>query len=192
MELESLLRSPEVLAAAIGVIGLAIVIFVIVYRYRRTTKYRIERLMKAVAVDSVENVLLPDGMDGQIHLNYLLLTGKGILVLDIKDVTGVIFGSDKMDDWAVINGQQRFSFKNPLGPLYDRVAAVRMIATDVPVSGCVVFTPNGEFTKGTPSDVAMMDELAEEFAKPEKGELDKIIGAFYPYWEKVKNEAAMA
>lgn len=192
MELESLLRSPDVLAAAIGAVVLAIVIFVVAYRYRRTTRYRIGRLMKAVAIESVTNVLLPDGMDGQIHLDYLLLTSKGILVLDIKDVAGVIFGSDKMDDWAVINGQKRFSFRNPLGPLYDRVAAVRIIASEVPVSGRVVFTPNGEFTKGVPSDVAMMDELAEEFAKPDKGELDKVVGAFYPDWEKIRGETVSA
>lgn len=192
MELESLLRSPEALTAAIGAAVLVMLIAYVVYRHRRTTEHRVRRFMKAVAVEAVTNVLLPDGMDGQIHLDYLLLTAKGILVLDIKDVTGVIFGSDKMNDWAVINGQQRFSFKNPQGPLYNRVAAVKMIAKDVPVSGRIVFSPNGEFTKGVPSEVAMMDELACEFAKPEKGELDKLVGAFYPYWEKVRSATVAA
>ena len=192
MELESLFRSPVAIALAVGILLLATLIVVLVFRYRRTTRYRVGRFMKAAAIESARNILIPDGMDGHIHLDYLLLTGKGILVLDIKDITGVIFGSDKMDDWAVINGRQRFSIKNPLNPLYDRLAAVRLIAKETPVTGRVAFMPNGEFTKGTPSDVAMIDELAVEFAKPDGEEHRGVVEAFRDDWEKITREAIPA
>ena len=35
--------------------------------------------------------LVSDGMGGEIHIEHLLLTGKGLVVLDVKTITGVAF-----------------------------------------------------------------------------------------------------
>lgn len=169
-----------------------VVVGFLVYSWRTNTKSRIKRLIKTLSTESLRDVLLPDGMDGQIHIDYLLLTAKGLLVLDIKDVSGIIFGSDRMDKWTVISGQRRFTIQNPQGPLFDRVAAVKLIARDVPVNGLVVFTPGGRFTKGMPSAVAMMDSLVEEFSRLRGAGAERSVEAFYSNWEKVKQTAIPA
>ena len=56
-------------------------------------------------------------MDGRLHVDFLLLTQRGILVPDLREVPGLIFGGDQMNDWAVMTRRRRHSFANPQGPL---------------------------------------------------------------------------
>ena len=90
---------------------------------------------------------------GQIHLEHLLLTAKGLVVIDVKDVPGAVFASDRMDDWTVIHTQRRYSFPNPQGPLLDRVAAVRHSGSEMcPVAGHVLFSDQADLSKGRPEN----------------------------------------
>ncbi len=73
----------------------------------------------------LRDILIPDGSGGQLHIDFLLLTGRGLLVVDYRDVEGVVFGGEHMREWAVMNGSERSTFLNPLEALYDRIAAVR-------------------------------------------------------------------
>jgi hypothetical protein len=60
------------------------------------------------------------------------------------------------------HGRQRaLDILNPLESLYDRVAAVRLLAGDVPVEGRIVFTDRGRFPKGRPPHVSRLGSLAE-------------------------------
>lgn len=161
----------------------ALLFFVLRRRRHKRGEREVRRVLKAVAAEVATDILVPDGMGGQIHIDYLLLTARGLLVLDIKDVGGVIFGSDRMDEWAVIDGERRYTFRNPQSALYDRVAAVKSLARDVPVSGRIGFTSKGQFTKGMPKAVVMLDALEVEFGK--RAESSRITDAFHPHWQRV-------
>jgi hypothetical protein len=78
-------------------------------------------------------------------------------------VRGNIFGGDQMADWTVMDGPRRFTFTNPQGGLYDRIAAVKAVAGEVPVEGRIVFTRRGRFPKGLPRLTLMLDGLRAEF-----------------------------
>ena len=52
---------------------------------------------------------------------------------------------------------------NPLEALYDRVAAVRMLAGDVPIEGRIVFTERSRFPKGRPPKVTQLNSLEAEY-----------------------------
>jgi hypothetical protein len=108
------------------------------------------------------------------------------VVIDVKQFEGAIFGSDRMDEWTVIGRQGRFTFPNPQGTLYDRVAALRQLVRDVPVTGHVLFAPGADFSKGRPKDVVLPAELSELYAKPDRAELDKVRDELRPHWELVK------
>ncbi len=127
-------------------------------RRRRAARSTIARLRQACD-DLLSSVLIPNAETGQIHLEYALLTGKGIVVVDVRDVAGNVFGSETMHEWTVLDAGRRFTFPNPLPVLYDRVAAVRRLLPDAPVRGCVVFTAKARFSKGLPPNVMMMDGL---------------------------------
>jgi hypothetical protein len=116
-----------------------------------------------VAFEAVHQVLVPDGMGGFIHVDHLLLTLRGVLVLDTRRVAGLIFGGDQMSDWTVIGRGRRYTFDNPQPALYDRMAAVKALVGDLSVEGRLLFSNVGKFTKGIPKWVLMLDGLEVEF-----------------------------
>lgn len=156
----------------------------LLYRFSRRGD-KLQRTLKEIAHDRLDAVVIPNGDDGEIQIDYLLLTSQGLLILHIKDVQGTVFGSDKMQDWTVISEDRRYTFSNPQPALYDRIAAVRQIVKQVPVAGRVLFLDGGEFTKGVPGLVCNLDELLEEFCEKDKAAAQRKIEAFKPYWDRM-------
>ena len=171
---------------AFGVVALLLVVWLI-YR-RRMGGNRLQRVFDEISYDRIDDVLIPNGEDGEIHIDHLLLTSRGLLIVDIKDVDGTVFGSDKMEKWTVISATNRFTFSNPQPALHDRIAAVRNIVRQVPVAGRLVFLDGGEFTKGTPELVADIDGLHSEFNEPDKAAGKFKIEAFKPHWDLIRKE----
>jgi len=153
--------------------------------WRRQRPLTVSEIVSAVGVEIMQDILLPDGMGGEIYLEWLLLTGHGLVVLEVRHAQGAVFASDRTEEWTVINREQRYTFRNPQPALYDRVAALRLIARDVPVAGHLLFFPGADFSKGRPKDVIFPDELLARYGKPEQSELERITEAFYPHWERV-------
>ncbi|HUQ52252.1 MAG TPA: nuclease-related domain-containing protein [Gammaproteobacteria bacterium] len=174
-----------VIAAAIGV-GLLLIVVGGWVVWRRNRGPELARALEAVAIERVQNVLLPDGMGGHIQVEHLLLTGHGFLVIDAKPFAGIIFASERMADWTVIGKQGRFTFPNPLGTLYDRVAALKQLVREVPVAGYVLFNGSADFSKGRPRDVLSAAELVERYRRPDPAELERLLVAFAPHWDRVK------
>jgi hypothetical protein len=165
---------------------IAIVVLVGWLWWRRRGGPELKEALEAVAIERLQNVLLPDGMGGHIHVEHLLLTAQGLIVLDAKSFSGTIFASERMEEWTVIGKQGRFTFPNPLGTLYDRVAALRQLVRDVPVAGYVLFAGGADFTKGRPRDVLSAAELVERYRRPEQQDLERLLVAFAPHWDRVK------
>lgn len=126
---------------------------------RRALLARLERIGFA----AVHQVQVPDGMGGFIHIDHLLLTPRGVLILDTRRVGGLIFGGDQMSEWTVMARGRRYTFDNPQPALYDRIAAVKALVGDVNVEGRLVFSNIGKFTKGIPKYVLMLDGVEVEF-----------------------------
>ncbi len=150
-------------------IGIAIVLGIAaaavgIRAYRRRARRRalLQRLER-IAVQAVHQVEVPDGMGGFIHVDHLLLTPQGILLLDTRRVPGLIFGGDQMSEWTVMARNRRYTFENPQPALYDRVASVKALVGNVPVEGRLMFSNVGKFTKGKPKWVMMEGGLEVEF-----------------------------
>ena len=189
--LNSLSKLPPVtwfLVAAAVVFGWALSWAWRWYMRRRALKALVAAVT-ASASDSLRDVLIPDGMGGYFHVDFLLLTPRGVLVIDLRDVRGNIFGGDQMTEWTVIDGPQRFTFTNPQGALYDRIAAVRAVAGDVPTEGRIVFTKRGKFPKGLPKWTLMVDSLRTEFPSAESLLLDSTVDRFDASWQRLKSAA---
>lgn len=171
--------------------GLALVVVLVagwlVWRWWRKRRHSsIGDALKAIAVAHLEDVLVPDGMDGEIHIEHLVLTKRGVLVLNIKHYKGVVFASDRMDQWTAIDKGERSTFQNPLSSLYDRVAAIRQLVRDIEVEGFVVFPSLADFSKGRPRDVRQPEDLLQVYARPDKADVDRLTDAFQPHWEKIR------
>jgi hypothetical protein len=157
----------------VGVMLLALVILGGIAGYRRWMRRRsrgqLIRAFEACSAALLKDVLVPDGSGGHLHIDFLLLTGRGLLVVDFRDAAGIVFGGEHMREWAVMNGHQRSTFLNPLETLYDRVAAVKALAGDVPVEGRIIFTERATFPKGRPPHVLRLASLEAEYPPPEPG-----------------------
>lgn len=157
---------------------------------RRKSAKPAAQLRKACR-EMLTQVYLPDGEDGQIHIEYLLLCPRGVVVINVKEVSGNVFGSDAMTEWAVITPAGRSGIRNPQDGLFDRLAAVKRLVPDVPVEGFIAFTPSATFTKGIPSHVAMFDDLVAELQQ-EYAQTSAAYDAFLPGWDALKAAAEKA
>lgn len=168
---------------------LALLLIWLLYRYFRGRSGSLQRVLDDIAFERTHGLIIPSADEGEIQVDYLLLTSQGLLILEIKDVQGIVFGSDKMQDWTVISDERRYTFSNPQPALYDRIAAVRQIVRQVPVAGRILFLDGAEFTKGVPGLVCTLQELADEFGEPDKKAAKFKIEAFRPHWELISKAA---
>lgn len=168
---------------------LALLIVWLIYRFIRGRSTSLLRTFNAISFDRIEGLIIPSADEGEIQIDQLLLTSKGLLIVDIKEVQGIVFGSDKMQDWAVISDERRYTFSNPQPMLFDRIAAVRQIVREVPVAGRLLFLDGAEFTKGVPGLVCTLEELVDEFGESDKNAAKFKIEAFRPHWDLLKKAA---
>ncbi len=163
-------------AGALAFVALVWGLFLVLraWRRRRAERERLARI-DSVCFRRLSSVLVPDGNGGQLHLDHLLLMPRGLLVVAERDLEGVIFGSQLMDDWALMPTGQgaRITFANPLRPLYDRTAAVGALAgTGIPVEGRVVFPDGAQFPKGHPPLVLRDSSFAADFPAVDRALLE--------------------
>lgn len=161
----------------------------VVYRFIRGRGGDFEHALSVISFDRVEGLVIPGADEGEILVDYLLLTSQGLLILEVKDVQGAVFGGDKLQDWTVINDKRRYTFSNPQPALYDRIAAVRQIVREVPVTGRILFLDGAEFTKGTPGLVSNLTQLVSEFGEPDHKAAWFKIEAFKPHWDLIRRQA---
>jgi hypothetical protein len=171
------------LAAAAAVAGL-----IMLWRWDRRRRARAARAAAVTrcGAEFLRDVLVPDGQGGVLHVDFLLLTGRGVVVIDLRDVAGNIFGGDQMSEWTVMQRAQRFTFVNPQTGLYDRIAAVRALAPELPVEGRIVFTPRGRFPKGLPRHTLMLESLPAEFPNTAPESIRPLLERWMPTWNEVR------
>src|SRR6187549_143183 len=158
------------------------------YVLRRRDARRVARVTSGAA-DYLRNVLVPDGNGGDYHLDFVLLTSRGVVIIDMRDFVGIVFGGDQMTAWTLMSGPSRTTFVNPQAGLYDRIASVKAIATDTPIEGRIVFTKRAKFPKGLPRFTVMLESVAAEFPKLGAAELEIAVSKYRPGWTKLKEAA---
>ena len=154
------------------------------YRRRRAAAVRLA-MVTGGAFEYLRDILVPDGQGAALHVDFLLLTARGCVVIDMRDIAGNIFGGDQMTEWTVMHREQRYTFANPQTGLYDRIAAVRALIAELPVEGRVVFAPRGRFPKGLPRYTLMLGSIAAEFPPAERAQSGAVPEAWRADWARV-------
>jgi hypothetical protein len=165
--------------------GLALVLLLLLaWRWLRRRRRAVELLAAVTggAFDWRRDVLVPDGQGGWVHMDFLLLTSRGCVILDLRDVSGNIFGGDQMTDWTVMQRTRRFTFVNPQTGLYDRIAVVRAQVTELPIDGRVLFSERGKFPKGLPRFTMMLDSIRAEYPVADRHGAAALPDAWHQDW----------
>ena len=170
----------------LAIIASLLMLAVFIWYTKRSKPRTLDSILNDIAYDRIDGLVIPKVDEGEIQIDHLVLTAQGLLIIDIKEVQGAVFGSDKMDSWTVIADDKRFTFNNPQPALYERITAVKQIVRQVPVAGKVVFLDGAQFMKGIPSLVVNLDNLKSEFGDWDKDAAKIKIEAFMPHWEQLK------
>jgi hypothetical protein len=160
----------------------------LLWRWDRRRRIRAARALAVTSCgfEYLRDVLVPDGQNSTLHVDFLLLTARGLVVIDMRDVEGNIFGGDQMTEWTVMHRALRYTFPNPQTGLYDRIAAVRALAPELPIEGRAVFTSSGVFPKGLPRHTLMLDSLPAEFPASDRQAMSALLGRWMPSWRLIE------
>ena len=110
----------------------------------------------------LNDFVLPDGKGGLTQIDHVALTGAGLLVVETKNYSGQIFGTERDRQWTQKLGPTTHRFQNPLLQNSLHVKAVEALQLEVPVHGMVVFTNAARFPKGLPVGVSQLWRLEDD------------------------------
>lgn len=181
-----------IVAAAIAIVVLLLVWLVLRWRRDRDPLRVAHNLLSQTSFDELHGIVIPSAEDGEIQLDRVVLTDNAIVVVEVRDIRGVVFGSDRMQDWTVMNGDQRFTFSNPQMRLLDCVAAIRQIVPDDRVEGVILFTDTAQFTKGVPAHVSTVSEWASNHPRLKGRQRDERPVHLERAWELLRDTAVDA
>ena len=149
------------LAGAVLLVAGLLVAAVVLWRRRQRRRRRLVDLIGRIAGDYQRDVLISDGAEGWYHLDFVLRTSMGLVILDVRDARGAVFGCEHLGEWTAMERGTRQTFPNPLETLYDRIAAVRaVVGDDVPVEGRVVLLARATLATAAPPRTLLLEELA--------------------------------
>ena len=132
---------------------------------RRVGAARIRRALEARGPDVLHDFILPGAYGGLTRIDHALLTAGGILCIQTKHYSGIVFGGADEPQWTNVDGTRRRRFLNPLIQNEGRTKALQNIVPDVPVANIVVFTSNVEFPTPPPKNVLRVGDLESFIAK---------------------------
>jgi len=167
------------------IITLVLISTAVMLLYKRTPTFK--RTIKKISSEYQRDVVVPDGLDGFIELEYLLLTPHGLLVLDYRDVKGTIFPGEHLEQWPIMQEGRRTSINNPYATMKHRVTAVRGLVQDVPVEGFLIFPDDIEFGSKPLEGVLKVSELYERFNQKNISNREQLISSFKPRFNEVVN-----
>ncbi len=103
----------------------------------------------------LNNIYLPKMDGGTSEIDILLISSKGLFVIESKNYIGYIFGDDQRKNWTVslyagkdwigFKQTQKYSFYNPVWQNRGHIKALRnTIGTAYPVYSVIVFSDRGD------------------------------------------------
>ena len=135
--------------------------------YWRETR-RITRAVKRMGARFRRDIGMPDGLGGEVRIDFLVLSSDALLVIGVKRYDGMIFGSAQTDDWIQTINSRSYKFPNPDTYLERQVTAVRAVVPGIPVRGLHLFTDAAVFPWDKPANVLLLKDLCNSPARRPK------------------------
>lgn len=132
---------------------------------RRIGEQRIRKALERRSPDVLHDFILPGAYGGLVHIDHAIMTAGGILCIQTKHFSGVVFGGEDEPQWTNVDGVSKRRFLNPLIQNEGRTRALQQIVPDVPVANLVIFTGSVEFPSPPPKNVIRVGELESFIAK---------------------------
>ena len=105
----------------------------------------------------LNDLTLPDGQGSTTQIDHILLSPKGIFVIETKNYKGWIFGGERQKMWTQKIYKNSYKFQNPLHQNYKHQKVLEQVLADILephlIHSIVVFMPDCEFKTAMPDNV---------------------------------------
>ena len=136
-------------------------------------KYQLESQISRLGIKQLKDITIDDGMDGEIQVERVFLTARGILAISTNFLSGNIFGDDKIDTWAQVIDKRTYRFPNPLYNFEHTLAALKHHFNDLTVEGKILFVGQCAFPTGQPLGALLIDDLEKHQHKDVSDDIDE-------------------
>lgn len=150
--------------------------------------HQIRRAARRLGARVLRNVALPDGMGGEISIDFLVLARDAIVVIGVKRYDGLIFGSTRTDEWTQTLNSRSYRFPNPDQYLVRQIGAVRSLVPKIPVRGLHLFTDNAVFPWDKPANVLQVQDLRNSAGR--RPRLKEIPAELRAAWTKLSRSVS--
>ena len=115
----------------------------------------------------MKNVTLPIA-GGTTQIDHVLVSTKGIFVIETKHYSGWVFGSHKQPKWTQTTRWGKYKFQNPLYQNHKHIKELEHYFDFLPdnsFKSVIVFTGDGQFKTKMPENVLYSDGLVSYIKK---------------------------
>ena len=126
---------------------------------RKRQERKIRHAVKQLGHKSLDHIWLPDGVDGEVFIDHLVLTENDIKVVTIKRYPGLIYGGEQLPNWTQVVNRRSHTFPNPLDEMRLKVLAVKSIIPQAEVTGVTLFGTDSRFPTSKPAGVMTLDDI---------------------------------
>lgn len=162
------------ITAAIGLFALFILLLIINFisnhqshLQENTGEKKVRQLLityfKSPGYHLLNNITLPFE-DGTTQIDHILVSTKGIFVIETKHYSGWIFASEKSSEWTQVLYKVKSKFSSPLRQNYRHVKVVQELLDFIPkdqIHSLVVFTGDAVFKTKIPDEVVHLSGLVD-------------------------------
>ncbi|MBN1378234.1 MAG: NERD domain-containing protein [Gammaproteobacteria bacterium] len=124
--------------------------------------HHIRAHIKKLGNKTLSNIRVPDGVDGELFIEHLVLNGDKIIVVDVKRYDGLIYAGEQLDTWTQVVNRRNFQFANPLLQMKNYIIAVQSLVPNLDVEGAVLFAGRSYFPKRVPDGVLTLDDIPKQ------------------------------
>jgi hypothetical protein len=156
------LQSPWTIAVLAALVLVLCVVPLVAYIYRTSDIRHLKRVLKKYSYAVEQNVVLSDGIDGYLFVDYLILLRGKIIVMKVEPSSGYIFGGEKIDEWTSVKNNRTGKFNNPMKEVSLFAQQVKHMLDFDAVDACALFGSKSLFPKGVPQGVLRMAYFGEE------------------------------
>jgi len=119
-------------------------------------------ILKPYIQNEEKDIIIPDGIGGLLEIENLILTDRGLLLIETYPMSGNLFGSETIEQWTQIIDGRSYKFANPLRHIRTSRQALMVLAPNIPIFCRIVFNADSIFPKGKPEEVSVLSSLAED------------------------------
>ena len=120
------------------------------------------------------NLVLPTP-DGTTQIDHVILSTRGIFVIETKNMSGWIFGGERQREWTQVLYKKKYRFKNPIHQNYKHVKAVEnLLGVDSGlIISVVVFVGKSKFKNRMPDNVVTLRKMSSFIRSYQDGVLSE-------------------